>query len=42
MITLTIIAVTVLVAIRPRLDFTRYGKLLLWYGRKVSKYIRVL
>lgn len=26
---------------RPRIDFTRNGKCLLWYGRKVRKYIEL-
>ncbi len=34
-----VVALIVEVNIQPRLDFTRDGKVLLWYGSVVRKYI---
>lgn len=37
-IILVILTLIVEVVYKPRLDFTREGKLVLWYGRNVREY----
>lgn len=42
LISLSILLIGIELFLKPRLDYTREKKLLLWYGRKVRNYIVLL
>lgn len=39
LIIISVLALTIELIYRPRLDYTRDGKRILWYGRKSRRYI---
>lgn len=41
LLVIAIIALTVEISFKPRVDETRDGELLLWYGRTNRKYIKL-